>query len=260
MNSAIFYGVSLFFIQLTVGFLISLSTNDKDKGSARILKFHISYFIIGMVFTLGLTVTCIILIVMQQYLFLVVFLPLLLLTTIVLIAYFNCRWFYSNMSIVYRNFWRKKTIIRYEQIVCVECGLDIIIKTDNKRYCIYSYMVGKSRFLSFIADYIRPINAEDAIAENRPAIRSFNESVYRFGEAVFLIAMISIMGTGAILLGLYLYFWTTAQPLAWLMWVCGVQLLIISFLMVHAAKRAHSSAFWRAIADKLYKNNGNLRK
>ena len=249
MKELLTMALSMILIYVLVAVFSYVSTKDRSLGEnlVKLNSANLWLGIVGLLFSGGISFYfC-----TQDengWIFFLISSPL---SLILVVGYFNCRFFYNEKSLTYRNFWGKKTTIPYSEITDVEIGIDVIIFSGKKKVKISPEMVGRSDFFDAIKPYVDAILAEKERNKREnpqpvPKVRKFKDSVYRPGELVFVYVLL-------IVLTLFLAIILVAEGyITETIIVCAI-IGIVEFLVWYAPMRAHSSKFWFAIAKKLYR-------
>ena len=248
MKELLIMALSMILIYVLVGVFSYVSTKDRslEENLVRPNSANLWLGIFGLVFFGGISFYfC-----TQDQNGWIFFLMSSPLSLILVVGYFNCRFFYNEKNLTYRNFWGKKITIPYSEITDVEIGIDVIIFSGKKKVKIAPEMVGRSDFFDTIKPHV------DAILEEKernkrenpkqiPKVRKFKDSVYRPGEFVFVYSMLSILTIAMaviLIMGGYII---------GALVVCAIIGMMV-FLAFYAPRRAHSSKFWLAITKKFY--------
>lgn len=246
MENVITVGIAMLLIYAIIGFFVYVSNKDK-KIQTSTIRLSIFYLLTGIIATLGFAMLSIFMVISGEYDAWILFFLFSLPSASLIIAFFNCRIFYDEESVTYRNFWGKETTIRYTEIIDIEINFDILICSNDKKINIKDQGVGRIEFLKKITPYIDPIlKKKKQSLINLPKVRKYRDSVHRAGE--FYFGMIVIM---------VLYFVIMVVMFLEGEFIIGVGAAIfalgLDFLIFYSAKRAHSSKFWYVIAKKMYK-------
>ena len=160
-----------------------------------------------------------------------------------------------------RRFFGKYKTIYYRNIIDIEYGLDLIIRTKNDTLRIPNYTVNFKALYGYLSSIINLENkkTKDII----PRVRKFRDSVYRSNELYFAFGLFLFLGVGFEILLAYLYFrgeipFDDKSALIFVIIMSIVSIVVIPCYVVLAiisAKRAHSSKKWRKIARLLIKES-----
>lgn len=240
--------VCMILIYFAVGMISFFSATDKNHEKNTV-RMGVAFLIIGVICTVACTVPAIIMVLQKKLSFAAFLFGLSLLGASLVVAFFNCRLTYDEESFTYRNFFNKKTTIKYSEIIDAEYDMDLIIMSDKKKISLQDHAVGQGEFLQIIKPYIDPIiEQKKKIAGPAPKVRKYRDSVYR---PLDYIIVQSIFGafSGAICLAALIIDFN---------WICVFVLALISvfiFAFFYSAKRAHSSEFWRSVSKICYHKN-----
>ena len=174
-----------------------------------------------------------------------------LLSASLIFAYFGFRITFDDEKIVYRHFFENPKIIYYKEITEIEHGLDLIIKTKEKRLVVPNYMTNTVALTLKMMPYLPKRKKIKEI----PKVRRFVDSVERPYEFIVVFWILEIVICG-FYIGLFINQGITISTNVPIFVLGCVSMGICSalvFLCVHSAKRAHSSAFWNKVAKKLFK-------
>lgn len=240
--------LSSILIYILVGIFSYFSSKDRSlqKNVIKLNEMYLGLSIVFLAFFAGFSYFMSI--VNDDFRAWIVFLVLSPLGISLAVSYFNCRIFYDENSLTYRNFWGKKTTIRYCEITEVEAGIDFLIFSGKRKIKITSDLVGRGDFFELIKPYIDAVLEEKERRKKEndqplPAVRNFWDSVCRPGEFVFVIVLYSI--------GFLFCFTIFVIYASWFFFGLGILLAACAFCTYYAPKRAHSSEFWLAVAKLL---------
>lgn len=251
MRSILIQTISIGLIYLLVGLFNVYSTKDRScKGN--VVKSNIACLIVGIIGTLFFCGLGIWFLLQTREAASWSLFGIGILLTSIIIFYFQCRIFYDDEKFIVRNFFGKKKTIIYKDIIRIEQGLDIIIKTDKDKIVVYNYLIGRGDFLRMIVSRVPEALAENAQkATDHPVVRPFREAVWRPGDSIFLYVLLYL-----VIASLFVICFFAGDK--WIAVFClGVFFTLLwsafVFVSIHSAKRAHSSEFWRKVAKYCFK-------
>lgn len=237
---------------LIVIFKYKTEHNFKIDLKVPYIKIHKAYLIIGVVLSTVFAV-------LSAWLFLELskalsFLAFIfaVLWSLLVFSYFGFRIVFDEEKITYRYFFEKPKHIFYKEIVEIRHGLDLIIQTKDQKLVIPSYMTNVGALLLKMMPYLPKRKKVKEVEK----VRSFFDSVERPLEFVIVFVMLEV-----VFIALFVWFLIASHfdsRVIAIMGVCLGAITALVFLCVHSAKRAHSSAFWRKVANLLFKK-GYLR-
>jgi len=239
--------ITIILIYLALAFLSFYRAKDQNLENS-VLRMNRAYLLVGIFCTLGFLLFAILAFILQDD----VYLPLVLCVFSIfsfslVVAYFNCRLFYDETSMTNRNFFGRKTTIFYNEITDVDIGIEIIISSDKKRIKIPEYTIGREKFAESIKPYVENIlEVKSQLSEPMPKVRKFRDSVQTPGDFIFMIVLMILFSLFFIGVALFYDFNFLCLGFAFFGF-------LFAFLMFYSPKRAHSSAFWRAIAKGMYR-------
>lgn len=255
-------------IYLAVLIVIFITANQDKPTDENVVKLHPIFLVFGIIGFVLFAALTVLMILKSEFAVAWVFLAAGILASLMILGYFNSRIFFSKTSMTCRNLFRKKTVIPYREILSVDVDMDTVIKTPKKKITIYNYMRGGPELMSAIKNYKDSgDHSNDTVAPDKKvkaedkSVRKFSESVNRLSTVMFLYIFCIVLAVGIAAFLLYSLF--TDSPLKQdedfgLFIVVGF--VVVAFLVgyvvlaVCAAKRAHRSKTWRAIAKKLIRN------
>ncbi len=176
-----------------------------------------------------------------------IFFILSLLSSLLIFAYLGFRITFDDEKLAYRRFFEKPKTIYFKDIREIRCGLDIEIQTKTQKLVIPNYMTNTAALMVKMMPYLPKKKKIKTV----PRVRRFRDSVERAGEFIFAFALLDVA-----LLGVFIWVNIAQKFDPTTFYVLGGLLIFINgvfFLMVHSAKRAHSSRFWGKIAKLFYK-------
>ena len=177
----------------------------------------------------------------------IAFFVLAAISSLLFFSYYGFRIAFDKEKIVYRYFFETPKTIFYKDIVEVRVGLDLIIRTKDRKLTIPNYMTNIPALLLKMMPYMPKRKKIKEV----PRVRSFSEAVERSQEFIIVFAILEIFFIGFGVLGaIATKFDTTLILVSSLLWGAITGMI---FLCVHSAKRAHSSSFWNKIANLLFK-------
>ena len=238
-------------IYIVTSCLSSLSFLKSRRESA-IIKMHPIFLVIGIVGSVIFGCISILLAVFNHDTVSLILLGFLILTVPLIIAYFQCRFFYTDTQIVARSFWGGKKTILFSDIKQIDRGLDVILKSESFTLTMPSYFVGVDAFLSVLRKANPKLNKKIRKKKTVPPVRPFREAVWRPGEFIFVYILMFVI----CLFYCWLIWYAEGKHFTKFFWLpvgCLICWGIITFLSIHSAKRAHASAFWAAVAKKFFK-------
>ena len=255
-------------IYLAVLVVIFVTANQDKPTGKNVVKLHPIFLVFGIIGFVLFAALTVLMILKSEFAVAWVFLAAGILASLMILGYFNSRIFFSKTSMTCRNLFRKKTVIPYREILSVDVDMDTVIKTSKKKITIYNYMRGGPELMSAIKNYEDSgDHSNDTVAPDKKvkaedkSVRKFSESVNRLSTVMFLYIFCIVLAAGIAAFLLYLLF--TDSPLKqdedFGLFV-AVGFVVVAFLVgyvvlaVCAAKRAHRSKTWRAIAKKLIRN------
>ena len=240
--------VCMILIYFAVGMISFFSATDKNHEKNTV-RMGVAFLIIGAICTVACTVPAIIMVLQKNLSFAALLFGLSLLGASLVVAFFNCRLTYDEESFTYRNFFNKKTTIKYSEIIDAEYEMDLIIMSDKKKISLQDHVVGQSEFLRIIKPYIDPIiEQKKKIAGPVPKVRKYRDSVYRPLDYIIVQSMFGSFAA-TVCIGVMAVDFN---------WICVFFLVLIAafiFAFFYSAKRAHSSKFWRVISKLCYNTN-----
>lgn len=180
---------------------------------------------------------------------------------ILILGYYGYSVIYDSKKISYRRFFGNYKTIHYRNIIDIEYGLDLIIRTKNDTLRIPNYTVNFKALYEYLSSIINLENKKTKYII--PRVRKFRDSVYRPGELYFALGLFLFLGVGFEILLAYLYFkgevsLDDKSALIFVIIMSIVSIVIVPCYVVFAiisAKRAHSSKKWRKIACFLIKES-----
>ena len=111
--------ISLIVIYLSVSLFMFLARKD-TRTKNNVVKFHVIYLIIGLVSLVGFTVFEVCSICSHDILAMSIFAAFVLLSSSLIVAYFNCRLFFFDTYVVSQNFFRIKKRIDYKDFITIK--------------------------------------------------------------------------------------------------------------------------------------------
>lgn len=240
--------VCMILIYFAVGMVSFFSATDKNHEKNTV-RMGVAFLIIGVICTVACAVPAIIMALQKDLSFAAFLFGLSLLGASLAVAFFNCRLTYDEESFTYRNFFNKKTTIKYSEIIDAEYEMDLIIMSDKKKISLQDHAVGQGEFLQIIKPYIDPIiDQKKKIAGPVPKVRKYRDSVYRPLDYIIVQSMFGSFAAAVCIGAMVVDF----------NWICVFVLALISvfiFAFFYSAKVAHSSKFWRVISKFFYNTN-----
>ncbi len=247
MKQCILYGIGTLLIYTVVGVVTYLSSFDKPIGKG-IVRMSGTMLAIGIGGNVCFLTPAIILAIRGDMAFSAVMFAFSVLPVILIVAYINCRVFYDEEGLVYRNFFGRRTAIRYNEITKVGQYADTVIYAGKKKVVIYHTMVGRFDFILTMGPKLdQELLKKTKRSRKVGKVRSLRESVDSYSDFMGAIVVVSLLAIGFLLMMLYAGF-------QWFLIVISGLAFFMAFLLIHSVRRAHASKFWRAIAIRLYPN------
>jgi len=158
---------------------------------------------------------------------------------------------YDHEKLSCRKYVGKYKTIYYSEIVHIEYGLDLIIRTEKDTLTISGDKKNVASFCTFLQENLKL----DERKSLPPRVRKFKDALYRPGEFYFVFSMAIVL---SVLMSAVLVWEWIKGSVEGVELVYVVLLLILSLIVVPgyvtiaivSAKRAHSSEKWRKIAYK----------
>ena len=209
---------------------------------------HPAFGISGAAGSLGFGVAAIVMYVIDETEFSIVFFVMTLLFSSLIFGYFGYLVTYDEEKITYRLFFEKHKTIYYKDIVDLQMGMDLKIETGDRLIRIPSYTVNQEKMFAYVKTYVNKIVKRKAKA--MPKVRKYVDSVERPGE---FIAVFLIMMTATIVFSIVVCVYEPCGKTFLAMGsITGIGILFVWF-SIYSAKRAHSSDFWKKVAYLCYK-------
>lgn len=216
------------------------------------MKLPLAYFIIGIVGTVFFFVISFALALLNQDPASWVVFSFSLLSIPLIIAYFQCRIFYDNEKMLVRNFFGRKKMVYYAEIIDVKNDTNTLIETnDGSSVRIPNDLEGRFELLMTLASQLSgKIGNHTRAAAKNPPVRAFRDSVWRSGEIIVAFVLVYAVIIALAVMGLFV---SNGAPILWMALVGAIVWTACVFLSIHSAKRAHRSAFWKKIACICFK-------
>ena len=107
------------------------------------------------------------------------------------LGYYGFIVIYDGKKITYRRFFGKYKKIYYKQIVSIEYGLDLYVRTKDDTLKIPNYVTNVNEFYLYLNETVIIPDSED---KKVPRVRKFSDSVYRPVEFIFVYTLIIVIG------------------------------------------------------------------
>ena len=180
-----------------------------------------------------------------------------LFSSFLVLGYYGYRIEYDEKEIRYRFFFEKSKVISYRNIVKIERGIDLVIRTKCDVLKVSNYLTNID---ALYLQLLKKVNiSKNATDKFYPKVRKFKDSVYRHGELIFaycLLITIAIFFDAMLVWALLDEHITTLADIigaiALLLFI-NLSVATVVILSVFSAKRAHSSKRWKKIAQLLIK-------
>lgn len=241
---------------LTIYLLIAIfkyktEHNYKFDLDCPCIKMHKAYLIVGIILSAIMSVLSITEFANDELLAFVFFI-LALFSSLLIFAYFGFRIVFDEEKIVYRYFFEAPKTIYYKDITEVRVGLDLVIRTKDRKLTVSNYMTNMPALLIKMMPYL----PKKKKVKEVPKVKSFFDAVERPMDYVIVFIVVEVVMTlVSVMLLISPRSDTQVRIGIGIVWFL---LLGFFFLCIHSAKRAHSSAFWKKIANICFKN-GVLR-
>lgn len=215
------------------------------------IKMHKAYLMVGIILSTVMSVLSVIAFTDDELLAFIFFI-IALLSSSLIFAYFGFRIVFDDEKIVYRYFFEAPKTIWYKDITEVRVGLDLVIRTKDKKLTVFNYMTNMPALLIKMMPYLPKRKKLKEV----PKVKSFFEAVERPMDLIiaFIMAEVAVALVFVMMLT-YPKADTQVRVFIGILWFL---LSGIFFLCIHSAKRAHSSVFWNKVAKILFKD-GYLR-
>lgn len=167
--------------------------------------------------------------------------------------------YYDEKQITYRKFYGKFKIIKYKDIIAVDRGLDLYIRTATSTLRIANYTTNIEKFYIFVKEKTKSNNRSKKKA-CRPKVRKFSESIERSGEMIFGFILFILVGLIGAYISLISYWNGNVRESDHAICIAFIvaYLLIPSLttaVTVFVVKRAHASTICKKIAKWLVKES-----
>lgn len=177
-----------------------------------------------------------------------------ILPTILITGYYGYRIVYDKNALEVIMF-RKIKSIKLKNVIEVECGLDLIVRTKDNTLTIHNYMTNTKDLYQFLLQNTNLSNEKSEV----PRVRKFKDSVFRPNETIFAFVLAGSLPFALLAIIIWAYSKgsiSTQEDLfiglaAVILFATIFAIYII--LSVISVKRAHSSKKWRKIAKFLIK-------
>ena len=236
-----------------------LSRRDSRENN-NVVRFHTIYLILGLFSLAIFTVFEIFSIKSHDILAASIFAGFLLLSWLMIVAYFNCRLFFFDTYVLSRNFFRITRRINYEDFVTIKIeNRTVCLRTEKQKIKIFEYMVGKKEFFKCLKPYKKQIkNLNDVPMGKVPKVLKYKDAVNNYYEFVFaIIVFVAFEIIASVIVALNIFVFKKYE-IAYFFLSLDVLLGLIHFLTIQSAKRHHSSKFWSFVSKYMYKQ-GALR-
>ena len=185
-------------------------------------------------------------------------LPLSLLSVLLFLKYYGFEIRYSETDFQYRKFFGNYITITYKDIVDVELGMDLILRTKDDTITFSRHSLGVAEFYVCLLSKVKKPKKQKKVI---PRVRKIKDAVYRPTE--FIAASIVgffVLPIVAFALMLYCVFVAknvTPGDEVPLLVLSGSSLILLPlwfFLTYMSITRAHSSKFWKRLLPYFLKD------
>lgn len=240
-------------ICLAVHFFIKKAANcSRSKGTE--LRLNKAYCVLGYIVLAFFGILTIFFYIYIDIYAALIAVAFAILPTVLIMGYYGYRIVYDKNTLEIIMF-RKIKSIKLKNVIEVERGLDLIVRTKDDTLTIHNYMTNTKDLYQFL---LQNTNTND---EKRkvPRVRKFKDSVYRPNETIFAFALMGALPFALLAILIWAYSKGSISTHENLFIGLAVVLLfatifsIYIILSVISVKRAHSSKKWRKIAKLLIK-------
>ena len=240
---------------------VQLKSSDNEIVDSSNIKLHPVFCVIGYVTSILFLALSVVLYFYSDIWATLVCVIFSLLSDVTILGYYGYRVKYDNKKLIYRKFFGKYKTILFRNIVNIEYGIDLIIRTKDDTLVIPNYALNVKTLYTYLTDRLKL--DEEKTQKLVPRVRKFKESVHRPQELIFafgLLLLLSVFVEGAFV-WLYAAGKIVIQEKSVLIFIIGFNVLsgiVLPFYVILAivsAKRAHSSKKWRKIACLLIKEH-----
>ena len=177
-----------------------------------------------------------------------------ILSDMLILGYYGYSVNYDNKKLIYKKFFGKYKTILYRNIVNIEYGMDLTIRTKDDTLVIPNYALNVKKLYNYLSGRLKL--DEEKTQKLAPRVRKFRESVHRPREFIFAFGLLLLLSVFVELFFVWLYVTgkIVIQEKNALIFIIGFNVLsgiVLPFYVILAivsAKRAHSSTKWRKIA------------
>ena len=242
-------------ICLAVHFFVdNAPASSQSKGKE--LRLNKAYCVIGYVALAVLGILAIVLYFNSGIEVALIAVAFAILPTLLIIGYYGYRIVYDKSTIEVKMF-RKIKSIKLKNVIEVERGMDLIVRTKDDTFTIHNYMTNTTELYQFLLQNIK-LSAEK---QKEPRVRRFKDSIYRPNETIFAFILMGLLAFGLLAIIIWAYSIGSIRTrkdlfigLSIVLFFATIFTIFIT-LSVISVKRAHSSKKWRKIAKLLIKEN-----
>ena len=228
------------------------SSQSKEKE----LRMNKAYCVIGYVALAVLGILAIVLYFNSGIEVALIAVAFAILPTLLIIGYYGYRIVYDKSTIEVKMFAKIKSI-KLKNVIAVENGMDLIVRTKDDTFTIHNYMTNITELYQFLLQNIKLSDEKQKI----PMVRRFKDSIYRPNETIFAFILMGLLAFGLLAIIIWAYSIGSIRTrkdlfigLSIVLFFATIFTIFIT-LSVISVKRAHSSKKWRKIAKLLIKED-----